>query len=64
MAALPEDFKTRFPSMRTLYGDLSVDIHGASGSPALFERALVEIVQHFEARRLFKLAVVSEKMAR
>jgi hypothetical protein len=55
MDSLPKDFKDRFPSMRDLYGALSSDIHAALGSPDLFERAQKEIVEHFDARRLFKL---------
>jgi hypothetical protein len=53
---LPDDLKTRFPSMRTLYGELSVDIHSAIGSPELFEKARAQIVQHFDVRRMFGLA--------
>lgn len=55
MEKLPPDFKTRFPSMRSLYGDLSADIHAATGSSELFEKAQSVIVEHFEARRLYKL---------
>ncbi|MEO6192315.1 MAG: hypothetical protein ABIS20_04850 [Thermoanaerobaculia bacterium] len=55
MESLPGDFKARFPSLRALYGDLSIDIHRAQGSPELFERAKVIIVEHFDARRLFRL---------
>lgn len=56
METLPADFKDRFPSMRSLYGDLSEDLHAATGSPELFEKARSDIVEHFEARRLFKLS--------
>lgn len=55
METLPQDFKSRFPSLRALYGDLSSDIHSARGDPELFERARIVITEHFEARRLFKL---------
>lgn len=55
MATLPNDFKNRFPSMRTLYGELSVDIHNAIGSAELFEKARTQIVQHFDVRRVFGL---------
>jgi hypothetical protein len=55
MATLPEDFKTRFPSLRMLYGELSIDIHTATGSAELFEKARNQIDEHFEARRLFKI---------
>lgn len=56
MATLPDDLKNRFPSMRTLYGELSVDIHSASGSADLFEKARAQIIQHFDVRRMFGLA--------
>lgn len=55
MDSLPPDFKSRFKSLRELYGELSEDIHQATGSPELFESAASTIVEHFEARRLFKL---------
>jgi hypothetical protein len=55
MGTLPGDFKDRFPSMRNLYDRLSVDLHAATGSAELFEEAQQDIVQHFEARRLFKI---------
>lgn len=55
MATLPDDFKGRFYSMRELYSDLSEDIHAATGSAELFDRAAGEITKHFEARRLFGL---------
>jgi len=55
MQSLPEDFKARFPSMRSLYGELSAAIHRADGAAALFDTAVAQINEHFEARRLFKL---------
>lgn len=55
MATLSEDFRRRFPSMRSLYGELSVDIHSATGAPELFDKAREQIVHHFDARRLFGL---------
>jgi len=55
MASLPEDFRQRFPSMRTLYGELSAHVHAAKGSPDLFVRAVSQIVEHFDARRLYKI---------
>ena len=55
MATLPLDFKSRFPSMRSLYDDISADLHSATGSADLFDKALSEIKEHFDARRLFKL---------
>lgn len=56
MVTLPDDFKNRFPSMRTLYGELSVDIHNATGSAELSEKAMAQITQHFDVRRMFGLA--------
>lgn len=55
MNKLPDDFKKRFPSMRSLYSKLSSDIHKAEGSEELFRSAIKEIEEHFEARRLFKI---------
>jgi hypothetical protein len=55
MASLPEDFKTRFPSMRDLYSELTADIHAATGSSDLFDSVKDRLLVHFEARRLFKL---------
>jgi hypothetical protein len=55
MGSLPKDFNDRFPSMRALYDDLSADMHGAVGSAELFVRAPEQIVEHFDARRIYKL---------
>lgn len=55
MDALPTDFKERFPSLRTLYEKLSVAIHKAEGPTDLFDEAQQQIIEHFEAQRLFKL---------
>ena len=57
MLSLPDDFKSRFYSMKLLYGKLSEDIHSAIGSAELFEDAIGKIVEHFEARRLHKISV-------
>lgn len=56
MEMLPQDFRSRFPSLRALYSELSNDIHLAHGDAKLFERSRVAIDEHFEARRLYKLA--------
>ena len=56
MATLPDNFKGQFPSLRELYSDLSEAIHKARADINLFERARSVILEHFEARRLFKLA--------
>ena len=55
LVTLPTDFKDRFPSFRVLYGELSLDIHAATGSAGLFGKACNQIDEHFEARRLFKI---------
>lgn len=55
MASLPEDFRSRFRSLRDLYGQLSSDLHTAVGDPQLFEQSLSIIEEHFDARRLYKL---------
>jgi hypothetical protein len=56
VANLPEDFKNRFPSLRPQYTILSDDIHSATGSADVFERARDEILRHFDARSLFELS--------
>jgi hypothetical protein len=55
MSTLPDDFKARFTSFRSLYENLSDDMHAARGNADLFERALAQIEEHFEPRRLFRL---------
>jgi hypothetical protein len=52
---LPEDFKARFPSLSEVYGDLSLAIHTANADAALFQGTAQKVVEHFDARRLFKL---------
>jgi hypothetical protein len=55
MDSLPEDFKTRFPSLRSIYEKLSADIHAATGSDELYVQMATEIAEHFAARKVFKL---------
>jgi hypothetical protein len=55
MATLPDDFKAHFASFRSLYDNLSDDMHTAKGNADLFESTLAQIEEHFEARRLFRL---------
>lgn len=55
METLPSDFRSRFTSLRALYGQLSSDIHRAAGDAQLFATALEAVNEHFEARRLYKL---------
>lgn len=55
--SLPNDFKARFPSLPKIYTDLSTPLHSAAADVELFEKARREIVEHFDARRVFKLRV-------
>ena len=55
MDSLPEDFKARFPSLRSIYEKLSVDIHSATGSDEVYVQMLADIDEHFSARKIFKL---------
>jgi hypothetical protein len=55
MATLPDDFKTRFPSLTEIYGKLSEDIHTATGSVDIFIWSKDRIEKHFDARRLYEL---------
>lgn len=52
---LPPDFKSRFPSLKDIYGKLSVAIHSACEDAKLFDESCAKIIEHFEALRLFKL---------
>ena len=54
-ATLPVDFKARFPSLSEVYASLSAAMHAASEDAALFEESAAKVIEHFEARRLFKL---------
>lgn len=53
-ASLPDDFKKRFPSLSSIYGQLSIDIHGANELPETFIQARKDIEKHFEAKKLFE----------
>lgn len=55
--ALPDDFKQRFPSFLKIYADLSAAMHDADADSTLFEKTRGEIVEHFEARKLYKLSM-------
>jgi hypothetical protein len=52
---LPDDFKNRFPSLPEIYGRLSAAMHEAKPDAALFEESCERIVEHFDARRLYKI---------
>lgn len=52
---LPTDFKERFPSLKDVYARLSEALHAADANATIFEEASSKIVEHFDARRLFKI---------
>jgi hypothetical protein len=54
-ANLSKEFRDTFPSLGSIYEELSQDIHDAKGSPELFESAKQRIIRHFDARRVFNL---------
>jgi hypothetical protein len=56
MATLPEPVRAHFPSPREMYGKLSDAIHAADEDSQLFENVSAQIVEHFEARRLYRVA--------
>lgn len=56
METLPDDFKERFPSLRTIYGELSAAIHSADACSVLFTKSCEGIEEHFSARSLFRLS--------
>ncbi len=55
MSSLPNDFKCRFPSFSDIYSRLSLAVHSADESDALFEDTVRQINSHFDARRLFQI---------
>jgi len=55
MESLPDDFKSRFPSFSKIYTDLSGAMHAANDDEKIFNQAVNEIEEHFDARRLYKL---------
>ena len=54
-ATLPVLFRGQFPSLSDLYGRLSAAMHEAKADAALCEDCIAQVLEHFEARRLFKL---------
>jgi hypothetical protein len=62
-AILPDDFKDRFPSLSKIYEDISERLHNATADADFFEKAVNDIVEHFEARRLWKQDAVEEDRA-
>jgi hypothetical protein len=52
---LPDDFKSRFPTLLETYGELSIAIHTATATEASFMGARNKIIKHFEALRTFEI---------
>jgi hypothetical protein len=52
---LPPSIQLNFPSLKEVYGKLSVAIHTASEDEGLFEEACLKIIKHFKARELYEL---------
>jgi hypothetical protein len=52
---LPDDFKSRFPSLSDIYGKLSAAMHEAKDDASLFEECCQKVEEHFDARRLFRM---------
>jgi hypothetical protein len=61
MLSLPDDFKARFPSLPKVYTDLSGALHQAREDAELFVTSADNIVEHFDARRVYKLPDQSEQ---
>ena len=55
MSQLENEFKSRFPSMKHMYEQLSLAMHEARPDASLFETARVNLIDHFDARRLYRL---------
>jgi hypothetical protein len=53
---LPADFNSRFPSLTDVYDRLSAAIHSADENAALFDDSCAKIVEHFDARRVYRIA--------
>lgn len=57
MDTLPHFFKAAFPSLRDLYGELSIAIHAANASAELFDGTKRKIDKHFDGRRVHEIAL-------
>jgi hypothetical protein len=54
-STLPTAFKERFPTLIEVYDLLSEAMHAARADGDLFSKCHSQIIEHFDARRLFKL---------
>jgi hypothetical protein len=52
---LPLEFRSRFPSLCEVYGKLSEAMHAANADAKLFEESCAKVVDHFDARRVYKV---------
>ena len=52
---LPSDFKDRFPTLAEVYASLSAAMHSANADTKVFADCHDKIINHFEARRLYKM---------
>ncbi len=53
--ALDIRIKEHSPSLKKVYEILSEDMHSATGSENVFLQARAEIIEHFDAKRLYKI---------
>ena len=60
-AILPKDFKNRFPSLSKIYDQISDCLHNAKPDDEVFANAADEIINHFDARQLFKQDAEEER---
>lgn len=54
--SLPLEHRDRMPSLRKLYKDLGGPLHDGKDEAELFEPTREAIKQHFEIRRIYKIA--------
>jgi DNA-binding GntR family transcriptional regulator len=55
MASLPDAVRSHFISPRDMYSRLSEAIHAAREDMPFYEEIVGQIIEHFEARRLYKV---------
>lgn len=51
--ALPEDFRKRFPSLKSVYGELTAAVHEANAEESIYLTKKDDIEMHFRARPLY-----------
>lgn len=56
-ATLPAAFKERFPTLCEVYDSLSEAMHSARADGVVFAKCFDQVIEHFDARRLFKLVL-------